>query len=323
MRLSFALLWASLTTTTEAFRPQKLLVRHATVRYSSRFDQDPAATASRRATRQQAAAEAARKDALESETMEQWNPQQSSQQAVPGTLPRPSVGGRKLAPGAVARGMARYAYGSAPQAVPVNSPQPFSENVPQEEVESSFTPSSPPPSSPVDRNALETAFRRLTGKEISNPDLDVGSLDPAAVSLLSYYQQVGSEAVVEKEYKKKSDFRNDGPFGWMSLYLYLGGIEDGKKDFSFVPFGKKQESMSEAESALLKEQAAKEFFNISPQERENRATFGMLFTLATGAYLVWSTLNDQGDMAGHLTRLVGIFPAFLAFGYRESAKTGL
>ena len=126
--------------------------------------------------------------------------------------------------------------------------------------------------------------------------------------------------------EQKSEFVNDGLFSWMTPYLNLFGIQEGKSVwFGPIPVDidtSNQPSMEQA--AQLRKEAADNLMNIGMDERERRAQASNVFAVLTAVYMTVSTLAlDHGDLNGHLLRFMSVIPLFFTTGYKLSADTGL
>lgn len=123
-----------------------------------------------------------------------------------------------------------------------------------------------------------------------------------------------------------SKFVNDGPLAWMSTYLDLFGVKEGKSVY-LGPFPTEvvdSKRLADSEASARRQQAAQELININDDERQRRDEAGTVMGALSAIYVVWATLiGDDGGLSGHFLRLLSAFPIFLAVGYKLSAKTGL
>jgi hypothetical protein len=126
--------------------------------------------------------------------------------------------------------------------------------------------------------------------------------------------------------KQKKVFVNDGPLVWLSAYLTMFGVQEGKSQ----RFGVFASSVDEAkrtsptESAMQRQKSAEELINIGDEERQLRDQAGTFMWALSAGYLTWASLfADDGGPIGHLLRLLSVFPIFLSVGFKLSAKKGL
>lgn len=120
-----------------------------------------------------------------------------------------------------------------------------------------------------------------------------------------------------------SDFVNDGPFDFLTDFLEVGGIEEGKKiTWGVIPQAVDSENIVPEEEALRRRQiAAENLTNIDDDERDRREVAGdVLLNLSTIYATYLAVFVDDGGISGHFLRLT-LLPLFaLAYGYKESAK---
>jgi len=121
-------------------------------------------------------------------------------------------------------------------------------------------------------------------------------------------------------------FQNNGVFSFMQSYLSLGGIKEGKAiTWGIIAADVDESAKSSAEDRVaLREEAAANMHNIGMAERERRDLIGTVFGGVTLMYAIWSALLvDGGDLMGHFTRFMIMFPLALSLGLKDSAKAGL
>ena len=125
-------------------------------------------------------------------------------------------------------------------------------------------------------------------------------------------------------------YQNDGLFSFMRPFLEIGGlVEEGKRINlgGLNPLALTTEANTEATSedaAKLRQQAAENLTNIDDAERARRDQAGDVMIKASVIYVLWASLiADDGDFSGHVLRFLAVLPIFLAYGLKESAKSGL
>jgi hypothetical protein len=137
--------------------------------------------------------------------------------------------------------------------------------------------------------------------------------------------ELESDIVEEDRITSKSQgaFVNDGPFSWMTNYLFLH--ETGKSMAFGIPVdADESRETSPDQIARQKQELATNLMNIGMEERERRRQAGNVFVVVTAVYALWAALvGDHGDFQGHVLRFMSVLPLFLAQGYRKSAKAGL
>lgn len=133
-------------------------------------------------------------------------------------------------------------------------------------------------------------------------------------------------AVSGRTTRQQESFVNDGPLAWMSLYLDLAGVQEGKS-IAFGPFPvniDESKRQPDAIASKLREEAARNLQNIGMDERKRRAMAAKVMGVVTFVYVVWASLVlDDGGYIGHVLRLLSILPLFPAVGFQLSADTGL
>jgi hypothetical protein len=127
--------------------------------------------------------------------------------------------------------------------------------------------------------------------------------------------------------KALPEFVNTGPGQWLSPYLDLFGMKEGKTLMYAIPMDVDEDTankLSADESTRLQAVAAKNFYNIGLAERERRAQASKVSAVITAVYVVWASLiADDGGIGGHLLRFLSILPLFFTIGFKDSAATGL
>mmetsp|Transcript_19670 Transcript_19670/g.36715 ORF Transcript_19670/g.36715 Transcript_19670/m.36715 type:complete len:197 (-) Transcript_19670:49-639(-) len=127
----------------------------------------------------------------------------------------------------------------------------------------------------------------------------------------------------------QGEFVNNGPNAWLSPYLDLFGMSEGKKLVYALPLpfdddNSNDSKVNDAEAARLREEAAKNLINIGTEERERRAQASKVAGVVTAVYATWAALiADTGGLEGHIFRFLTIFPLFFTLGYKLSAEQGL
>ena len=130
---------------------------------------------------------------------------------------------------------------------------------------------------------------------------------------------------------QKSDpqdsFVNNGPGQWLSPYLDIFGMKEGKSLMYAIPVDVDKDvanKVSPEESARLQEDATKNLYNIGTAERQRRDQASKITAVITVVYVVWASLiADDGGIGGHVLRFLSILPLFFTFGFKLSADTGL
>lgn len=122
-----------------------------------------------------------------------------------------------------------------------------------------------------------------------------------------------------------SSYQNDGPFGFLQQFLEIGGLTKEGKSIYFGAFTKDATNATPPEEAAqLRQTAAESLTNIGDEERARRDQAGDIMTVVSAIYILWATLiADDGGFSGHVVRMAAAMPIFLAYGYKESAKSGL
>jgi hypothetical protein len=122
-----------------------------------------------------------------------------------------------------------------------------------------------------------------------------------------------------------TDFVNEGPLAWMSTFLDLFGMKEGKSLFFALPLDVDEDKRASPQDAKqLKAAAAVDLVNISSEERARRGKAGSYMWALSSVYVLWASLvADNGDLLGHVLRLLAAFPVFFALGFQLSAETGL
>lgn len=123
-----------------------------------------------------------------------------------------------------------------------------------------------------------------------------------------------------------SSYQNDGPFAFMQSFLELGGLtKEGKSIyFGALTIDANTDATPPEEAAKLRQLATDNLTNIGDEERARRDQAGDVMTVLSAIYIFWaSVIADDGGLGGHILRMVASFPIFLAYGYKESAKSGL
>lgn len=81
---------------------------------------------------------------------------------------------------------------------------------------------------------------------------------------------------------------------------------------------------SAEEAAQLRQAAAKSLNNIGDEERARRSQAGDIMTVVSAIFILWASLfADDGGFSGHVLRMATVMPILFAYGYKESAKSGL
>mmetsp|Transcript_4755 Transcript_4755/g.10213 ORF Transcript_4755/g.10213 Transcript_4755/m.10213 type:complete len:168 (-) Transcript_4755:447-950(-) len=125
---------------------------------------------------------------------------------------------------------------------------------------------------------------------------------------------------------RSSSYQNDGPFAFMQDFLEVGGLTKEGKSIYFGAFtiDADPDATPPEEAARLRQAAAESLTNIGDEERARRDRAGDVMTVVSAAYVLWATLiADDGGFGGHVLRMAAAMPIFLAYGYKESAKSGL
>jgi hypothetical protein len=152
------------------------------------------------------------------------------------------------------------------------------------------------------------------------------SASPGAVAL-RMSTPPSNEASMRAKDQETTGFQNDGPFGWMGMYMDMFGMSEGKViKYGFLSSDPDTDSPppTSKEQAAARQKAIDNMTNIGTEERQRRDEVGDIVTRLTVAYAVVSSLFlDDGSLGGHLARFAIVLPIFLARGYKLSAETGL
>jgi len=118
-----------------------------------------------------------------------------------------------------------------------------------------------------------------------------------------------------------TQFQNDGPFG--KMMAGLGGFQEGQTVVYGAPVTMdKPGNVPEEEVMKRRAQAALGLYNIGDEERARRDKMGNILGLVSLAFGVFTGITSVGVM-GHVIRFGLSLPLFGAFGYKQSAATGL
>lgn len=121
---------------------------------------------------------------------------------------------------------------------------------------------------------------------------------------------------------QKELFANDGPFSWMTPFLFA--YQDGKSLAAGIPVEKSSQSSSAENTTKDRQGNAEKLMNIGMEERERRRNAGDVFLVITSVYVLWASLiADHGDFAGHILRFMTVLPLFFTVGFKKSADSGL
>jgi hypothetical protein len=135
---------------------------------------------------------------------------------------------------------------------------------------------------------------------------------------------VKDDTITEKD---QQTFVNNGPGQWLSPFLDVFGMKEGKSLMYAIPMDVDKEAankVSPEESARLQKDATKNLYNIGIAERERRNQASKVTAVISVVYVVWASLiADDGGIGGHVLRFLSILPLFFTFGFKLSAETGL
>lgn len=152
------------------------------------------------------------------------------------------------------------------------------------------------------------------------PALSILLHDAGAFTLNSLARQVSTTSSLQ------SSYQNDGPFAFMQDMLEIGGLTKEGKSIYYGVLTKdaNPKSTSPEEAAQLRQIAAENLTNIDDAERARRDQAGDIMIAVSALYVIWASLiADDGEFGGHILRMAALMPIFLAYGYKESAKSGL
>lgn len=154
----------------------------------------------------------------------------------------------------------------------------------------------------------------------ATPTDDLETMVPNNANVASSRKPTAGDGIYE--------FDNQSLFAWLRMYLRAGGVvpDQGKTPFlgpvtvDVDPANK----VSPKESQRLRAQAKVDLTNINMTERLRRAKASQVMTLVAILYILWATLiADDGGWTGHALRFASGVPLLFAYGYNQSAETGL
>lgn len=128
---------------------------------------------------------------------------------------------------------------------------------------------------------------------------------------------------------KGGEFVNDSIFSWLSMYLDIFGVREGKIiKYGPIPYDVTEDDLSSTtvdERNDILQQAAINLQNIGPRERQRRANASKIATYVSLGYAIFSSLPlfDEGSIQGQLIRFLIVVPLIFAWGYKLSAEEGL
>ena len=176
----------------------------------------------------------------------------------------------------------------------------------------------------LDHRQFHRVYMSNTVQDLADEPVTV--MNPEATEVGEKKASDEGKPVLESSNNGLGDFKNDGPFAFMTEALDMIGVKEGKA-IIYGPIAidvDESKRVTDEESFQLRKVAAENLQNINKDERERRANASKIAAVVTAVYASAATLLwDHGGFEGHFLRFLTVIPMFLAFGYSKSAETGL